>query len=66
LTSFNTLGNPREVGGLSNLTYHVADKNVLKPLNQWMKEHTEKHAGGAETDGAGTDCYPVKSVDSTH
>lgn len=58
LTSFNTLGTTREVGGTSNLTYHVADRKLLEPLTEWMKQHTDKHAQGTETDGVGSDCHP--------
>ncbi len=62
-SSFNTIGHPKEIGGLSNLTYHIADQSVLKPLTQWMKEHTEKPSRD-ETERAGNECSALTTVNS--
>lgn len=58
VTTFNTFGDPHEIGGKNNLSYHVADRKLLSPLNEWMKLRVDKLAHGAETDAPGNDCEP--------
>jgi hypothetical protein len=60
-TSFNPLNNKRAVGGLSNLQYHVADSELLVPLEGWMKLYTDKHPNAVERGTAGSDCAPVSA-----
>lgn len=55
-TAFNTMGNPREIGGMSNMQYHVADPKLLEPLSGWMKFYTDRHDKVVERDAAGNDC----------
>jgi len=55
-TAFNTMGNPREIGGMSNMQYQVADPKLLEPLSGWMKFYTDKHDKVVERDAAGNDC----------
>ena len=62
LTAQNTIGNPLEIGGASNLGYRMPDRKLLNPLQRWMKENTDKQAHKVETDGVGNDCYPSKST----
>jgi hypothetical protein len=57
-TAVNTFGHPREVGGLSNMTYHIADQKVLDPLLRWTKQHVR----GTEKEQLGNDCSPAKTV----
>jgi hypothetical protein len=58
-TTFNPHNNKREIGGLSNLQYHVADSELLVPLNDWMKFYTDQHTNAGEREAAGNDCVPV-------
>ncbi len=54
--AFNTKGNWREIGGLSNMQYRVSDKKHLGPLIAWMKLYTDKHGNAVEQEAAGNDC----------
>jgi hypothetical protein len=64
-TAFNTLGNPKEVGGLSNMGYRVADEELLEPLRKWMKKNTDTHSKYAEKTALGNDCTTIKSAGTT-
>jgi len=57
-SAFNAHGDPRVIGGNDNLSYHVPDQSTVKPLQEWMKEHTDKRGAGTEKAGNGNDCYP--------
>ena len=58
---FNTSIRPLDQGGMSNMAYHVADQQVLDPLKNWMKHHTDKLEGGGESSKAAlNDCFPAK------
>jgi hypothetical protein len=58
-SAFNTHGNPREAGGMSNLGYQVNSQKVLDPLKHWMKQHTSKHDGAVED--MGSNCDPGRA-----
>ena len=62
LTSFNTIGNPHEIGGKSNMTYHIADQKLLEPIMRWMKRYTEKQAHAVELEAVGNDCSPTQTA----
>jgi len=61
-TAFNTLGDPLEIGGKSNLRYRVSDEKLLEPLKRWMKGNTDAHWKETEKTAVGNDCAAVKNV----
>jgi hypothetical protein len=60
-SEFNTLGDPRKPGGMSNLGYHTSSQKLLDPLKRWMNQHTNKQEGGTAKDETVNDCLPVKT-----
>jgi hypothetical protein len=59
-STFNTIGDPIEPGGKNNLTYHVGNRKALRPLNQWMNQHTNKREGDTGEDKTVNNCSSVK------
>lgn len=56
---FNVFGNSRQVGGLSNLQYGVdQDRNLIRPLQQWLERTIEGNKLPALTDTRATNCVP--------
>ncbi len=58
-SQFNTHIPPLNLGGMSNMAYHIADHKVLDPLKHWVKQHTDKLEGGSETGKAVDNCFPA-------
>lgn len=61
VSEFNTLGNPKNPGGMNNLGYHASSQKVLEPLKRWMNQHTNKQEGATGEDNKVNDCYPAKT-----
>jgi len=56
---FNVLGNSRKVGGISNLQYGVdQDRNLIRPLQQWLEKTIESNKLPGPTDTQATNCVP--------
>ena len=55
----NVFGNSRQVGGLSNLQYGVdQERNLIKPLQQWLEKTIERNKLPGPTDTHATNCAP--------
>jgi hypothetical protein len=57
---FNTAGNPKAVGGLSNMGYRITDAKLLEPLHGWMKRYTDHNKQASEKKAVGNECAPVR------
>ncbi len=56
---FNVLGNSRKVGGISNLQYGVdQDRNLIRPLQQWLEKTIESNKLPGFADSRATNCLP--------
>ena len=60
VSEFNTLGNPKNPGGMNNLGYHASSQRVLEPLKRWMNQHTNKQEGATGEDNKVNGCYAAK------
>jgi len=58
---FNTLGDPKKPGGMSNLGYHTSSQKLLDPLKRWMNQHINRQEGGTGADETVNDCLPTKT-----
>jgi hypothetical protein len=57
---FNTSGNAKGVGGLSNMSYRITDAKLLEPLHGWMKRYIDHNRLASEKKAVGNECAPVR------